>query len=263
MTHDLDSCIEITSEFYDAVYQNRRDSDFYVNLAKSGTGPILELGCGTGRLSFAMATSGRELVGLEIVPKRIAMCRAKLKAAGASAPKLTFVEGDMRSFHFEQRFTLVAIPFRGFQHLLTPQDQAACLQTIHRHLLPGGLLVFDIFNPSVYFLADDSRFNEFPSLGPIELPSGKKVRLCERVAARDLFNQTQAAEEVYYLSDGDGGEQRFVDRYTTRYSFRFEMEYLLHLCGFEVEQVLGGLDGSPFGQTYPGELIFYARVPAV
>ena len=122
------------------------DVPFYVELAKETAAhgqAVLELGCGTGRVTIPIAQAGVEVVGLDNAPAMLDVARRK--AAGAGAGGVRWVTADMRSFRLEQRFGLVIIPFRSFLHLLTDADQLACLSRVHEHLLPGGRLALNFF----------------------------------------------------------------------------------------------------------------------
>jgi len=121
------------------------DIPFYVELAKQAAAngeAVLELGCGTGRVTIPIAQAGVEIVGLDNAPAMLDVARRKAAAAGVD---VRWVTADMRSFRLEQRFGLVIIPFRSFLHLLTDADQLACLARVHEHLLPGGRLALNFF----------------------------------------------------------------------------------------------------------------------
>ena len=85
----------------------------------------------------------------------LAECRGRLsEEPEAVQHRVTLVHSDMRQFNLGSTFTLATIPFRPFQHLLTMEDQLACLASIRRHLRAGGRLVFDLFNPSLDVLVN-------------------------------------------------------------------------------------------------------------
>ena len=137
------------AEFYDHVprYATRADVDFYVQAAAASGGPVLELGCGTGRILIPTARAGIEIVGLDAAAGMLDACRQRLQSEQpAVRERVRLHQGDMRHFDFGSRFRLVTIPFRPFQHLVTVEDQLACLGAIRHHLVPGGRLVFDCFN---------------------------------------------------------------------------------------------------------------------
>jgi len=251
-----------TAEFYDHVvpYRERQDVAFFVELARETGGPVLEVGCGTGRVLIPTARAGFEIVGLDLSPSMLAVCRERLAQEPAEVQaRVELVGGDMRDFDLGRQFALVTIPFRPFQHLTTVADQIACLKTIHRHLKPGGRLVLDLFNPLLPYLVDDARLEEFGDEPEIIMPDGRRVIRRARIATRDYFNQVQDSELIYYVTYPDGRQERLVHAFPMRYLFRFEAEHLLVRCGFEIEALYAGYDRSPYGSTYPGELIFVAR----
>ena len=252
------------AEFYDYVvpYRARQDVDFFVSLAREAGGPVLEVACGTGRVLIPTARAGVEVVGLDLSAGMLDVCRANLAREGPDVQaRVSLVAGDMRAFDLGRRFDLVTIPFRGFQHLLTPDDQRAALAAIRRHLRPAGRFVLDLFNPSLPFLGDD-RWLVQPMQEPaFTLPDGRHVARSFRVLERDWFNQVQHLEVVHAVTWPDGREERHVDTTALRYIFRFEAEHLLVREGFTVDEIYGDYARTPYGQTdYPGELVLVARL---
>ena len=91
------------------------------------------------------------------------------------------------------------------------------------------------------------------------LPDGRKVIRRHTVVSRDVANQINYVELVYYVTHPDGRQERLVQAFPMRYLFRFEAEHLLARAGFAVEQLYADYDKSPYGSKYPGELIFVAK----
>lgn len=123
------------------------DTPFYLALAREAAArrhAVLELGCGTGRVTLPIAHEGIEIVGLDNAPAMLDIARRKAATEGLD---MTWVEADMRDFHLERRFGLIIIPYRSFLHLLTDADQAACLNAVYRHLVPGGRFALNFFAP--------------------------------------------------------------------------------------------------------------------
>ncbi len=256
---------QFTAEFYDhiAPYRERGDVGFFVEMARASGGPVLEVGCGTGRVLIPTARAGIEIVGLDLSPSMLAICRQNLAAEPAEVQgHVQLVEADMRDFDLGHEFALITIPFRPFQHLTTVEDQIACLTALRRHLRPGGRLVLDLFNPSLPYLADPARLGEFGDEPEILMPDGRRVVRRARIAGRDYFGQVQDTELIYYVTHPDGRQERLVHAFPMRYLFRFEAEHLLVRCGYEVEALYADYDRSPYGSKYPGELIFVAQRPA-
>ncbi len=254
----------VVAPYYDYVgeYATRSDVQFFVELARESGGPVLEVGCGTGRVLLPIAREGIEITGLDLSEGMLAELRRRLAAEPAEVQaRVRLVQGDMRSFELGQQFALVTIPFRPFQHLTTVEDEMACLTTIHWHLKPGGWLVLDLFNPSLPLLVDDARFEESEPGDEVQLPDGRRFYRTWRLVDRNLFTQVQQVEMYYYVSYPDGHQEREVHAFPMRWLFRYEVEHLLARCGFEVEHLYAGYDKSEYGSKYPGELIFVARKP--
>jgi hypothetical protein len=165
----------------------------------------------------------------------------------------------MRAFDLDRTFALVTIPFRPFQHLLTVDDQFSCLRTIRRHLAVSGRLLLDIFNPSIDMLAAPATGNVFREEPAFTTPDGRRVTRRFRTFAHDRFAQVTENEVIYDVQHPDGREERLVHPFGLRYSFRWEVEHLLTRAGFAVEHLYADYQKSPFGSTYPGELLFVAR----
>lgn len=253
---------ERCAEYYDYVvpYRERQDVAFYLEMARTSGGPVLELGCGTGRILIPTARAGIEIVGLDLSPAMLSLCREKLlQEAAPVQSRVELVQRDIRRFDLGREFALVTLPFRTFQHLLTIPDQVACLQCIHRHLVDGGTVILDLFNPSLPHLVNKQHLVESGEEPNFRMPDGRRVVRRHRIVSRNLFDQIQEIEMVYYVTHPDGRQERLVHHFTMRYLFRFEAEHLLERYGFQVQEVYADYHRSPYGSTYPGELIFVAR----
>lgn len=250
------------AEFYDNLdhHQKLGDVDFYVNLASECGGPVLELACGTGRVLIPIARKGVEIVGFDLSEPMIEICREKLACEPEPVrERATILTGDMRTFDLGRRFPLIIVPFRAFQHLLTVEDQMACLDRIHRHLEPRGRLVVNLFNPSLDHLTNEKFLSEWGDEPEFDMPDGRRVQRRFRLSKRDLFRQVNDVEMIYYVTQPDGGRERLVHAFGMRYLFRYEAEHLLARCGLELEDVFADFERSAFGSIDPGELILVAR----
>jgi len=183
-------------EFYDHIvpYATRADVRFYVEAARECGGPVLELGCGTGRILVPTARAGVEIAGLDASEGMLDARRRRLRAEPPEVQgRVSLHRGDLRDFDLARAFRLVTIPFRPFQHLITVAEQLACLGAIRRHLTTDGRLVFDVFNPSIHNLAkpaDGAETDEEPSF---TLPDGRTVIRRHRMLERDLVRQSTPA----------------------------------------------------------------------
>lgn len=258
----IDDEYATTAELYDFVipYRDRQDVAFFVEAARQSGGPVLEVGCGTGRVLIPTAIAGLSITGLDLSPHMLAVCQARLEQQPeAVRQRARLVQADMRQFDLGQRFRLVTLPFRPFQHLVSVEDQLACLQTLHRHLEPGGLLILDLFNPSLPALAADNLGQEQGDEPEFTMPDGRRVLRRFQTLRRDLFSQVNDVELIYHITYPDGRTERQVHAFPMRFLFRYEAEHLLARAGFAVQALYADYDKSSFGSKYPGELIFVAR----
>ncbi|MBD3402376.1 methyltransferase domain-containing protein, partial [candidate division GN15 bacterium] len=208
------------AEFYDHIpaYRSRPDIDFFVDLAKETGGPVLEIGCGTGRVLIPTARAGIDIVGLDLSPHMLEECRRRLAAEPDDVrDRVQLIEGDMARLDLNRTFKLITTPFRCFQHIMEVDQQLATLQAVRRHLDRDGLFVLDLFNPSIKILADDSRQEEHGEEPQFVLGDGRTVVRKMRVFNMDDGNQRFDCEQIYYVLRPDGTEERLVHAFNMRY----------------------------------------------
>ena len=250
------------AEFYDHMYRARQDIAFWLQMAQQAGGPVLEVGCGTGRVLVPIARAGIEITGLDLSEHMLGLCRERLAREPEQVrARARLVRADMRDFDLGRCYPLATIPFRPFQHLQTVEDQISCLRAIRRHLAPDGRLILDLFNPSVYHLARQVTGEELGDEPEMVLPDGRRVLRRHRYVSIDLYHQVNHVEHVFYVTHPDGRRERLVHAFGMRYLFRYEAEHLLARCGFALEHVYADFDCRPYGSEYPGELILIARRP--
>jgi SAM-dependent methyltransferase len=252
----------VIADLYDHVtpYRDRPDVEFFVESAKTAGSPVLEIGCGTGRVLIPTARAGIDIVGLDLSPQMLGVCRQRLQEeAPAVRGRVRLVEADMRAFDLGARFRMAMIPFRPFQHLLTVEDQLSCLACIRRHLVDEGRLILDIFNPSLDWLVSRPVGEELDEEPPFTTPDGRTVTRRHKTVAHDRFQQVSHYELIHYVTHPDARRERLVQAFALRHLFRFEAEHLLARAGFALEHVYAGYDRSAYGSTYPGELLMVAR----
>ena len=250
------------AEYYDhspILVQRMQDMVFYCEAAKRYGDPVLELGCGTGRITMAIAEAGYHVVGLDISRKMLERAAEKRSRLRTEAQELVhLVQGDMTGFDLSQQFRSIIIPFRPFQHLLETEQQIRCIDCVRRHLVPRGRLLLDFFQTDAERM-HDSKFLEESPLAEYDMPGGRHVALSERVATFHRASQRNDVEMIFRVTHGDGRQERLVMAWTLRYFFRYEVEHLLARCGFRIEALYGNFDGSPLRDSSP-EMIFVATI---
>jgi ubiquinone/menaquinone biosynthesis C-methylase UbiE len=253
----LDPRVAATYDYEDRGQQG--DIEFYTALAReaAATGkPVLELGCGTGRVSIPIAEAGVSVVGLDRSPAMLEIARGK----SAGLENVRWVEGDMANFEVEEPFGLVIIPCRSFLLLLTVAEQKRCLGAVRRHLVSGGKLALNFFNPDIAILAQRAwRSNEtFQVRGPAtDSPRPRTFRCKIDVRYQTAEQRIEERRSEEEMTNAGAIISRIYRNFRLRYVFRFEMEHLLELTGFEVEALYGGFSGEPF-EDKSGEMVWVA-----
>jgi SAM-dependent methyltransferase len=239
------------ARWYDPTHASRQtDAAFYRALAHETGGPVLELGCGTGRVLLPIAQDGLECVGLDGSPAMLDALRAK-----QPPPTLRLVVAPMQDFDLgPARFRLIFSAFRPLQHLYTVEDQLACLASVRRHLASDALFAFDVFQPALARLAqteepeyEEDRFAD----GDDEI--GRLVSV-----SRDIATQTQDVT-IRFERRREGrviGSE--CERFRMRWYHRYELEHLLARAGLDIVALYGDFDRRPFDRDAT-EMVFVAR----
>jgi len=238
-------------ELYDLVTPAsfRGDAEWYRRKAAECGGPVLELGAGTGRITLGIAREGVAVHALDADRPMLDRLRRKLDDEPAAVrERVTVTVGDMRAFTLDERFALAIAPFRTFLHNLTEDDQLACLMRVREHLRPGGCFAFNVFHPSLEFMARYT--GAFAGLWRLvgtfpRADGGCVVRSeCTRY---DTVRQRVESDHRYEEYDADATLTRTsLQRLEIAYLYPPDIRRLLTQAGFLSVRIAGGFDGRPF-----------------
>lgn len=233
------------AEQYDRDNQWGIDDDFYLTVARDHGGPVLDLACGTGRLTRAFAGAGLETAGLDITPQMLA--RAKELD---TEQRVTWIHDDCRTMQLGRTFRLMTMTSHGFQHLLSDNDTIDMFQRVREHLEPDGRFVFETRNYDVKAYGR----SEVPSLWKTTTDEqGRLVDLLVGGVLDDCRVETLTFVDVVR----ETGEQT-VSISLLRYPTLEHLNQLLDDNGFVVETQYGNWDRSPVGPDQP-EIITICR----
>lgn len=244
------------AEYYDLTQTGvKGDIPFYLELAQQTTGEVLDLACGTGRVSIPLGQAGISVTGLDLSQEMLQ--RAQLKAEQYKiSNNITLIQGDMRSFSLAKEFPLIIIPFRSFLHLLSIHEQMKALRSIREHLAPGGRLAMNVFVPIIKHLYEESEKMSLRGTYPFE--NGEQIAMWD-YTRYDHFQQLCEVTRTYERIDANGKVvEKLVGRFTLRYIFPAELHHLLRLNGFKIVERYGSFDKSPFDQNST-ELVIIAE----
>lgn len=216
-------------------------------------GSTLELACGTGLVTLPLAQAGQRTAGVDLSRPMLDHARAKALALGL-AGRTQWHLADARHVRLPGRFASAVLTGNAFQAFLTPGDQHALLATVHAHLEPDGLFVFETRNPSGHPLHDIAEWEpwfEYTSAEGCRVAVGGTQRWEAR--ARVLHWTTERR-----WTGADGTPQRRRTRIACRFTPPDELRALLEAAGFSIERQFGEWDGSPLGER-SSEIITVAR----
>jgi len=234
---------------YDHVplYRERTDVAFYVEEARS---PVLELGCGTGRIVVPIARAGHTIVGLDSSSQMLERARANLSREPAAVQqRVTLQQRDIHDFDLGTTFSTIIAPFRVFSHFTTIDAQLRLLDNVARHLARGGRFMFDVFNPRFQIMVDaDGKEHEDTPDTP--LPDGRTFRRAYRIARVRWLDQVSESELIYYV-DGT----RYVQAFEMRWFLNAELQHLLARAGFRVRHMYGDFARGPLVDGAPEQVV--------
>ncbi|MBN2054849.1 class I SAM-dependent methyltransferase [bacterium] len=236
---------------YDAFNRSfQEDIPFYLWAASEFGDPVLEIACGTGRLTIPLAAAGHDITGLDASAGMLETARVKARERGLSIP---WVRADCRSFEMARRFGLIFIPFNSIAHLHDLEEIHAMLGRVREHLLPAGVFIVDIFVPDMRILIRDPR-RRYPVAKYLD-PGGGMITLEES----NLYDPiTQVNHITWYYRSDDG--RTWNATLNMRIFFPEELTALLEADGFEIVQRFGDFDRGPPKTDSPKQLVICRQV---
>lgn len=234
------------ADYYDAEHDDFRDDvDFYLQMLEPGS--VLEVGVGTGRIALPLARTGFEVWGIDPSPSMLQHARARFSASDA----VHLVLGSIETFEFDRRFASVIFPLNTLWHFLTSSHQISALSSARRYLQPDGTLIIDLSNPLT--MADRGatgtvreRFTHADSERTITGFSAAWDDEAEQTLTLSLHYDSVALNSHLTRSDA---------RLQLRYIYRPELELLLRIAGFRVDQVYGSYDLDDFSAESPSLIV--------
>ena len=245
------------ARFYDWAYEGvTEDIPFYLHAAREHGSPVLELACGTGRITIPLAREGFEVIGLDLSAEMLRIAEEKLSKEPAEVrARVRLIEADMSDFALDEAVSLAFIPAASLVHVHADGQRSSCLSCITRHLKPGGGVIVDLIPADRMANQTVGETQEFrrsvsPSTGLLTRQLGK--------LSIDKEAQRVTVEHTYVEQLPDEREKRyvFVEDYT--WLTEDQMRGLLAEAGFGKVEVFGDYEREPFTDASE-RMIFVAR----
>ncbi|MGD2248939.1 MAG: class I SAM-dependent methyltransferase [Candidatus Methanofastidiosia archaeon] len=230
---------------------------WFLDKVKEFGGPVLDIGCGTGRIALEIARKGYTVVGVDSSEGMLSIFKKKLfKEPEKIQKRVSIYTGDMGSFDVNKKFqTILCVD--AFFHNVTVAEEIKCLQKVKTHLNFDGRFIFNIPNPNCEFLM--KRADAYTERGTYPLETGDTLKI-EEAQDIDVLTQVIVTYLRYIRMDSAG---KVVDMkessWKSRYLYYYEAVHLLYRCGFEVESVVGDYRNSPVDSG--SQLIFQVKIP--
>ncbi|MEF8873872.1 MAG: class I SAM-dependent methyltransferase [Candidatus Thermoplasmatota archaeon] len=228
--------IYFDGKHYDAWTEREVDIPFYKKQVENYGDPVLELGCGTGRITIPIAREGYDITGLDI--SRELLRRGKEKAEKDELD-IRWIEGDMRKFSLDRKFNLIFVPFNTIQHILSLEDLERVFENVKRHMNTDGRFIVEFFNPDLDILNRDPQ--EEHEVMEYDNPDGEgRIKITEKTSY-------EKAKQMLHLKWFYNFEDRRVTReWTSRIWFPKEVDEVFKYNDLEIEHKYGDFDESPF-----------------
>ncbi len=233
----------------------RANKPFYVEAYLSADGPVVELGVGDGRIAVEAAVRGRSVIGVDLSPAMLQLCRDRATRAGV-LDRLTLLRGDFRSFELDEPAALIALPYHSLGHLTSLSAKRDALCHIHTQLRPGGRFMFDDF-----------------VMTPARLEHMRRVQLRAEYVSPDghdtllwvtsLIDEPAQTMRVVTWEDELDADGAMIRRRYRMLSLSWmtpaQAAGLLADAGFTVEACFGRFDRTAFEADTADEQIWIAR----
>jgi 2-polyprenyl-3-methyl-5-hydroxy-6-metoxy-1,4-benzoquinol methylase len=165
------------ANIYDGMNPHLNDLQFYKQwLPKNKNAQILELCCGTGRLTIPIAKEGFNITGVDYTTSMLE--EAKLKAF-KEALKIKFIEADIRTLDLQEKYDLIFIPFNSIHHLYKNEGLFQAFKAVKKHLNDGGLFLLDCFNPNIQFIDEGEK--ELKEIANYTTNDGREIMIKQKM----------------------------------------------------------------------------------
>ena len=240
------------ARIYDGMNTNLDDLAFYKRwLPKEKKARVLELCCGTGRLTIPIAEAGYAIKGVDITPSMLEQARAKASATGL---QIDFSLGDIRKLDLQEKFDLIFIPFNSIHHMYTNEDLYGALKAVKRHLKKEGHFIMDCFNPNIQFIAESEKTKK--DITQYTTEDGKEIHIKEsmRYESHSQINRIT----WHYFIDGVFDSEQNLDM---RMFFPQELDAYLQANDFAIRHKFGDFGEHEFNSSSEKQIFICQLAP--
>ena len=251
MKENNDNYYYINGQHYDYMINARNSHSiyesvpFYVKQVKKYGGPVLELACGTGRITIPIAKEEIPIVGLDFSARMLTQARKNSKKDNL---EIEWIEADMTNFSLSRNFSVIIMPGAAMNWVLENREIENCLSCVKKHLISGGKFIFNVFNPNLEILQRDplKKYNmyEYPN------PNGDGIVEVTESNSYDKATQINYVNSYYNIENNE-----IVKKLKLRIIFPQELDALLYYNGFIIDHKYGAYDEEPFNSDSNWQIV--------
>ncbi len=228
------------ANIYDGLNTNLADLEFYKRwLPQDKNIQVLELCCGTGRLTLPIAKEGYNITGVDYTPSMIEKAKTKAIKEGL---QIEFIEADIRTLDLHKKYDLIFIPFNSIHHLYKNEDLFEALKSVKSHLKENGLFLLDCYNPNIQYIVDGEK--ELKEIAEYIADDGRKV-LIKQTMQYENKTQVNRIEWHYFIN----GKFDSIQELDMRMFFPQELDTYLEWNGFTILHKFGSFEEETFNNS--------------
>lgn len=228
------------ANIYDGLNTFLSDLQFYKKwLPKDRDVKILELCCGTGRLTIPIAQDGYNIYGVDYTPSMLEQAKVKASEAGLV---INFIEADIRTLNLREKFDLIFIPFNSIHHLYKNDDLFKAFNVVRNHLKDGGLFLLDCFNPNIQYIVESEKGQKV--IAEYITSDGREV-LIKQTMSYERATQINRIQWHYFINN----EFHSIQNLDMRLFFPQELDSYLKWAGFNIIHKFGSFEEDVFNDS--------------
>lgn len=244
---------DAVADLYDSYVRVDFDIPFWIQESKASPGKVLELGCGTGRVSIPLLKAGVQLSCVDYSSGMLACFRNKLRETGLACP---VYRQDMVQLNLPDKYNLIFIPFHSFSEVVDSQRQLLALDRIRCHLSEYGVFICTLQNPVVRTTSMDGTLRP---IGEFPRTDGGTLTVSTRLTF-DAETGIASGDQVY---DQYTAEKNLIGHRILKIQFRLfrkdEFLTLASTCGYEVQELYGDYQRQSFDEQASPFMIWKLR----
>ena len=239
------------ANIYDGMNNDLTDLKFYKKwLPKNKGARILELCCGTGRLTLPIAKDGYKISGVDYTSSMLEQAKIKASKAGLD---VEFIEADIRTLDLPEKYDLIFIPFNSIHHLYQNKDLFKAFNTVKNHLKEGGLFLLDCFNPNMQYIVEGEK--EQKEIAKYTTKDGRRVTIKQTMRYENK-TQINCIEWHFFIN----GEYYSIENLDMRLFFPQELDSYLALNGFNIIHKFGDFEEAIFSDNSEKQIFVCRKV---